>query len=231
METLDLSIQHAYNIHNNKVEYSEILVRKYKNISGAFNIINYVKENNETVEFDLKIMEKILRYIDDKGSIHFPVAINLCSETICTKDLYKKIIELINTYQMAYNNIALEIHEDTDLTNENAVENIAELHKYGVLIALDDFGISKSNLGNIIGFNFDIVKLDKIFADHLGDNLVSGKNKSETILKCIKILSEDLDIKIIVEGIEDLNQLEVIKKLGFKYVQGYVLERPIPIKF
>lgn len=231
MEKVGISIQHAYDINTNKVEYSEILVRQYRGINGAYNILKYVKENNIEKEFDLNVLENLLIYVKSKESIHFPIAVNFCSNTIICDNIHDDIKNLIDKYDIDYNNIAIEIHEDTDLNDSRVVNNIRELKKLGLLIALDDFGISKSNLSNIVEFNFDVIKLDKVFADHLNDKSFNGLNKSEVILKYIKMLANELNIKTIVEGIETQEHLDVVSKLGFNYVQGYFYEKPIPLNF
>jgi EAL domain-containing protein (putative c-di-GMP-specific phosphodiesterase class I) len=105
--------------------------------------------------------------------------------------------------------------EETQITMQ-------KIREMGVKLALDDFGTGYSSLSYLHQFSFDVLKIDKSF-------ISSNRAKSEEniVLEAIINLSKALGIKTTAEGIETLEQLHSMKKLGCHYGQGYYLSRPV----
>ena len=98
-----------------------------------------------------------------------------------------------------------------------------ELHKRGVKIALDDFGVGNSNLSYLNDFAFDYLKIDKSFISRIGSDALS-----KHILDIIIDITQQCKIEACAEGIETKEQWEYLKTKPVSYVQGYYFAKPLP---
>lgn len=221
---LRLAIQPVYDSSTKEIVYAEVLVRLYDGIEGAYNILNSVKNNHKTMKFDLDILNEVLNYIDKYINIKFPIAVNICRETLEIKNLALFINYEIERRNINKDNIVIEILEDTDFNNENVLENIRVFNKNSIKIALDDFGILNSNLNILKLFDFDYIKIDKSFLNNI-DN-----KKDKNILSIFKYIQDILNIKCIVEGVETKEQLDIVTEIGLNTIQGYYYSEPLSIR-
>jgi len=90
----------------------------------------------------------------------------------------------------------------------------------GIRFLLDDFGTGYSNLETLISKPFDIVKLDR--------SVVSNATNRYELLALITGMLTHLKKRMVAEGVETAEQLEVVKQVGIQFVQGYYFSRPVP---
>ena len=90
---------------------------------------------------------------------------------------------------------------------------------------MDDFGVGFSNIGNLRKIPFDAIKIDKSFIDDIATDL-----KSRAIVKFLIELCLANDLEVIAEGVDDKNQVEILKKLKCNTIQGFYYSRPLPQK-
>ena len=120
--------------------------------------------------------------------------------------------------------LALEITESLLIEQtERARETLAQLKAAGVAIVLDDFGIGYSSLGYLNEFRLDQLKLDRSFTAELGRDPRSAKIVAATIE-----MGRALGMTVVAEGVETSQQLDVLKRLGCDYLQGFLFARPEP---
>lgn len=91
----------------------------------------------------------------------------------------------------------------------------------GINIAIDDFGTGYSSLSYLINISVSTLKIDKTFVDHVENY------KNMVLIKNIVNLSKDLKYKVIVEGVETREQIEVLADLGCKIIQGFYFSKPL----
>jgi EAL domain-containing protein (putative c-di-GMP-specific phosphodiesterase class I) len=96
-----------------------------------------------------------------------------------------------------------------------------KLHALGVTLAIDDFGTGYSCLSYLPRLPFDALKIDRSFVNEL-----TTRPEMRAMVRSLVTLSHELKMQVIVEGIETLPQLELVKELGGNEVQGYLLGRP-----
>ena len=109
------------------------------------------------------------------------------------------------------------------MLNDSAV-NIATLHKlrdFGVRISLDDFGTGYSSLNYLRSFPFDKIKIDKCFVSGLADN-----PDCKAIVRAVTGLASNLGMVTTAEGVEEEEQLEMLRSEGCTEAQGYFFARP-----
>lgn len=122
--------------------------------------------------------------------------------------------------------IDLEITEGSAMipneTNEEAFSSFADMR---INTSIDDFGTGYASLNYIKKFDFDRLKIAK----ELIDNIAEDKN-AILIVQAIIMMARGMGIKTIAEGVEDINQLQILQKLGCDEIQGYIFGRPVPVE-
>lgn len=217
---IHINCQGVYSIESKEKIYSEILVRKYGNISGVDNIMYWASKNKAFKELDENIIKYSAGLISTMNDTNQKYAFNLCGETLKSYNEAHRIVNILDKYRLK-DRIMIEITEKTDFINPNVIENIRELSEYGIKIILDDFGKENSNIEALMNVKFDIVKLDKDYIKQA----ISTRRQLEILAGVINML-DSLNIMTVVEGVETLDQLQAVKSIGATAVQGYYLEKP-----
>lgn len=123
--------------------------------------------------------------------------------------------------------LTIEITEsDTVIEHEEIPPFIQEMKKRKIRVALDDFGVGSSSLFNLIKLNVDIIKIDRSFLQR-----VPIDSKDTILLKGIYEILNDLDIRVVTEGIETEEQFEFVSKNSSSLLQGYYFSKPLELKF
>lgn len=173
-------------------------------------------------EYFLKKACRINKMWSDMG-ITKTLHVNLSVVQLVQNNVVEMVSDIIKETGVDPANIILEITESLAINDmDNMRRVIKELKKLGVGIALDDFGTGYSSLSYIKKMNFDIIKVDKNFIDDITVN-----DYSQTFIKLITELSEKLGAKVCVEGVEDVEQLEVLKTMNVNMIQGYYYGKPM----
>ena len=122
--------------------------------------------------------------------------------------------------------LELELTERTLMLDTGVVmEIMEELRNIGVVFAIDDFGTCYSSLSYLKRFTVDKLKIDRSFINELSEE--QGKNNA--IVQAIIQLGQTLDIQVIAKGVETKMQLDQLRRFGCEKVQGYFLNRPLPV--
>ena len=132
-------------------------------------------------------------------------------------------LQLLAKYGLPTSQVVIEITEREPFLNSDLLfEAIRHYRSLGLHIAIDDFGSGYSGLKQWSELKPDIVKIDRYFIDHC-DKSVVKKEFLRSILELAKITNT----RVIAEGIERTQELELLKSLGVELAQGYLLERPV----
>ena len=120
--------------------------------------------------------------------------------------------------------LELEITE-TAMTRhpEEARILLRDLHELGVRIAVDNFGVGRASLRQLLTFPFDTIKIDQSFTRSLDSN-----NESGAVVRAVAALGSGLGMTVIAEGVETINQVRMVEADGCTEIQGYLVSRPIP---
>ena len=140
-------------------------------------------------------------------------------------DLFKIFTDLVDRYGVDPKRVKLEITESVFLVDPtNRLDLFYRLQEYGFLIELDDFGSGYSSLNMLKDIHVDGLKIDQTFL-----RVSAHEERGQKVLKGILSLATDLDMNIVVEGVETKEQLEQVKAMGAKIIQGYYYSPPIPV--
>ena len=119
----------------------------------------------------------------------------------------------------------IEIAESVGNINSSTITEIGKnLQKEGFRIALDDFGAKYSGIAMLSTVKLDELKFDRGFI-----NTLSNNPAAQSLTKFIISFCESLKIGSVAEGVEHLEQARILKSLGCQKIQGYLLNKPIPI--
>lgn len=187
-----------------------------------------IAERNGTIlQIGLIVLEEVCRFIsgnklEEKG-IEF-VEVNL-SVVQCMQDtICKDIMRILNKYDIPPKMINLEITESAAAdSEEKLIRNMARLSLSDITFSLDDYGSGFSNINYIVDLPFSIVKLDKYIVWAAMKNVTSRRILENTVA-----MFKAIHLRIVAEGIEDIEMARIITDMGVDYLQGYYFSRPVP---
>ncbi|HEX3661289.1 MAG TPA: EAL domain-containing protein [Acidobacteriaceae bacterium] len=150
------------------------------------------------------------------------VAVNVSSVQFARDSFVEEVEDILHRTGLPPSLLQIELTESATLTGvERAAEMMRRLKSKGISVAMDDFGTGYSCLSYLPKLSFDALKLDRSFVNEL---IVRPETRG--FVKSILMLAHNLNMKVIVEGIETREQLELIRALGTNEAQGYFLGRP-----
>ena len=154
----------------------------------------------------------------------FMMSVNISGVQLGNPELVNEIRSALGEYEVPPQSLKLEITETAVMQKAiTAMGILDDLKKLGVRISIDDFGTGYSSLAYLHKFPIDMLKIDRTFVSSMNDG---GENLE--IIRTIVTLAHTLKLMVIGEGIEDLEQLAVLKGLNCDYGQGYLFSRPLP---
>jgi diguanylate cyclase (GGDEF)-like protein len=161
-----------------------------------------------------------------QGMVPYPVqvAVNVSSIQFRRDHFVEEVIEILNRVGLKPALLQLELTESVMLTGiHRTSETMKRLKELGVGLAIDDFGTGYSCLSYLPSLPFDALKIDRSFVKELG-----LKPGATAIVRSLMMLAKNVGMRVIVEGIETEEQLDLIKQFKGDEVQGYLMGRPTP---
>ncbi len=224
-------LQPKYKAADNSLGGAEALVR-WREADGNMiypnDFIPIFEHNHFIIQLDKYMLEKtcqILRSWLDKGYDIVPISINFSRLHLDNPNLISEIEYICDTYQVPRKYIEIEITESAILESEISLTGLFEqLHNSGFRISMDDFGSGYSSLGQLSSLDIDTIKLDRSFFISATD-LAKGNLVVETVID----LAHKLGMTTVAEGVETLEQVQFLSKIGCEYIQGYYYARPMAI--
>lgn len=227
-----LYLQPKYDIEKGTIIGAEALVRWISQENGFISPGDFIPvfENNGFVyEVDKFIWEESCRYLRkwlDEGREVHPISVNVSRIDLYDPKLVKHLVDLREKYQLPSQYLELEITESAYTEDPEQIITITrQLREAGFVILMDDFGTGYSSLNMLKDIQIDVLKLDMGFLKS-SDYSAKGGNILTAILK----MAESLKMQTIAEGVETKEQVEFLKSIGCKYVQGFYYSKPLPVE-
>ncbi len=152
------------------------------------------------------------------------VAVNVSPLQFASPELPAIVTHALATAQVNPARLELEITESVFLNDDaNTDAMFAALKRIGVRLSLDDFGTGYSSLGYLKKAPFDKIKIDQSFVR--GATMPGSRNGA--IIASIVSLAEALGMETTAEGVETLDELDLIRMLGCSHIQGYIYDKPL----
>lgn len=226
-----LYLQPKYDIEKGTIIGAEALVRWISLENGFISPGDFIPvfENNGFVyEVDKFIWEESCRYLRkwlDEGRKVHPISVNVSRIDLYDPKLVQHLVDLREKYQLPSQYLELEITESAYTEDPEQIITITrQLREAGFVILMDDFGTGYSSLNMLKDIQIDVLKLDMGFLKS-SDYSAKGGNILTAILK----MAESLKMQTIAEGVETKEQVEFLKSIGCKYVQGFYYSKPLPV--
>jgi diguanylate cyclase (GGDEF)-like protein len=226
-EAFDLHYQPIFNLKNRRIEACEALLRWPHSERGMVSPAEFIpvaEEMGLIVEIGNQVLYKAClecrRWPGETA-----VAVNLSSIQFDRSNVPALVRETLAATNLAPHRLELEITESTLLQDTRRTRaDLKQLAELGVKVSLDDFGTAYSSLSYLHSFPLHKVKIDQSFLRDLGDD-----ERRVTLLRGITRLSAQLGLRVVVEGVETAEQLELLAaEDSVDEVQGYLLCRPMP---
>jgi len=152
--------------------------------------------------------------------------VNLSARQFSIPDLDKQILAHVQNAGIKPEDIDIEITESIVMDDINSASIIlGKLRDAGFTISLDDFGTGHSSFAYLKKFPINTLKIDKIFVDE-----ITTQEEDRQIISAMISMSHSLGMNVVAEGVEDSDQLCILKKEGCDIIQGFVFSKPIPFE-
>lgn len=231
---LSLVYQPQVDIENNKVVGMEALLRWHSDIIGPVSpalFIPIAEKNHLMIEIgdwiinrvceDLNVMNQACKL----SSRELRCAINLSSIQLEEVKFYDKFMSILQTHEIETKQVEIEITEGLILSNEKKnIKLLEQMRRDGIHVAIDDFGTGYSSLSYLNTLPIDKIKIDRSFIKNF-PNRDDGK-----LINILVELVKTLDMKVLTEGAETDEQIDLLKHIKCDYVQGYYYSKPLELE-
>ncbi|MGI5308437.1 putative bifunctional diguanylate cyclase/phosphodiesterase [Rheinheimera sp. WS51] len=215
-------------LKQNKLDGFEVLVRWQHPSKGLLmpgQFLPYVEQLGLSRKLDVWILQQAIKTIQrwQQQSIFIPLAVNMSPLHFQQEGLKAKIQQFLLQYQVPPQMLELEITENTAMQDMEVGSNhVMELQQMGIRLSIDDFGTGYSSLSYLRQMPIDKIKIDRSFIAEMADN-----DSDMMIVKTMIKLAHGLGKRILAEGVETKNQLELLRSLDCDSIQGYFYAKPL----
>ena len=229
-QEFELYFQPQVNTMTHEVIGCEALIRWNDPDNGVISPQDFIpvaEENGTILAIGQWIFEEVcqhLRYCNNNNISIVRTAINLSAVQFRDENLVEIIVSALKNAEIPTDWIELEITESAIMENpEETAAILEQLRATGIRISIDDFGTGYSSLAYLKRYPFDKLKIDREFIDGLPDN-----NNDVILTRTIINLANSLDIDVLAEGVENIEQVNLLDAKGCHIVQGFYYSRPLP---
>ncbi|EGU35859.1 hypothetical protein VII00023_16545, partial [Vibrio ichthyoenteri ATCC 700023] len=223
-------LQPIVDINNNEVVGSEALVRWNHPKQGKISPEIFIPLAESLGVIDLltkKTLNNVARFLTDNPTYHEKkyVSVNLSRVCLVDDDFVTHLLLFTKRYPDLVSCLLLEVKENLDFDQnqlQRALHNLKRIQTMGFHLAIDDFGTGYSGLNFIRLHRFQVMEIDQVFIK----SLHSDSTITPVLISMIQ-LAKELKMKVIAEGVETEQQIELLKELDVSYIQGFYYSHPI----
>jgi EAL domain-containing protein (putative c-di-GMP-specific phosphodiesterase class I) len=170
-----------------------------------------------------KVCEQLMKW-RDAGVTLRPVSVNVSALQLHGDGLRLALAESLSRFALPSSLIAIELTESSILEEGgDGFEELSRLREMGVELQIDDFGTGYSSLSKLQRLDIDAVKIDQSFVYKLATD-----QQSLALCQAVVSIGRSLDIDVVAEGVETVEQLQLLQQMGCDEIQGYLVSRPLP---
>ena len=229
-DLLFMNYQPKYD-HNQRIYSAEALVRLKDENGGIVSPAEFIpvaEESGLIIKIGNRIIEKVFEFIrknrfDIERSNIKSIAINISPTQYSSPGFVDKIIAYTKQFEINPNLIMLEITEEVVAGSiDDVLDVMKKLKEYGFHFSIDDFGTGYSSLRYLKNFPLDELKIDKSFVDDIVKD-----DKALAIVKTIIDMAYNLKLDVVAEGVENTEQLKILRRNECKLYQGFLFSKPL----
>nr|WP_302595522.1 bifunctional diguanylate cyclase/phosphodiesterase [uncultured Cellulosilyticum sp.] len=224
-----LMYQPQYGCHKKSLRGFEVLLRWHSKELGTVSPAEFISIAEKTgliVSIGEWVMEtacsRFKKLIEAYGT-HKILSINISALQLLEPNFIEMVKRILMKTGFDPHYLEVEITESIFISSKEYIISVLnELKEMGIHIALDDFGTNYASLSYIQMLPLDILKIDKSFIDHIID-----ENSKTNLVGAIISIAQELNYKVVAEGIEKQEQIQYLSEKGCDYVQGYLWGKPL----
>lgn len=224
----EIHYQPQVNAHTGELEGAEALVRWIHPTAGMVSPVEFIPVAEETGLIrdigDWVLEQACLTFKrwNEESELNLSVAVNVSVRQL-DDSFTLRVQEILNQTGLDKTQLELEITESLLMDNVNENVRILEnINRLGVRFAMDDFGTGYSSLSYLRQFPISKLKIDRSFVNDITDD-----PEDEAIIRAIIAMGQTLKLKIIAEGVENHQQLMLLKAMDCDSYQGYFFSKPL----
>jgi diguanylate cyclase (GGDEF)-like protein len=224
-EELSLAFQPIVDAKSGRIVACEALARWQNPQLGCVQPSSFIRAAERSGMIgpltDLLLEKALVSSIDWPSDMR--LSFNLSTYDVTSTDSAQRIVNIINASNVDPSRIDFEVTETALMQDFDRARDSLEFFKnFGVKISLDDFGSGYSSLSYIHQLPIDKIKIDRSFVID-----IERGGAGSDIITTIIALCRSLNLECVVEGIETQGQVEILRRLGCQYMQGYYFARPM----
>ena len=217
--------QPKVDIHTGKIFGVESLVRWTSPSFGFVRpdlIIQTAERSGLINELTFQTLNNAILQYQRWGADAVPIAVNLSTEVISDPSLMR-FIGRKNIWSMPVEALTLEITETAFMQDpDKALEVFKEFNAMGIKLSMDDFGTGYSSFEYLKNIPLHEIKIDRAFIDNMRHD-----DKDKQIVQTVSELAKGFGLKVIAEGVEDIDTYHLAMAAGCDIIQGYFISRPL----
>jgi EAL domain-containing protein (putative c-di-GMP-specific phosphodiesterase class I) len=172
------------------------------------------------------VFEQAFRHIvewQEQGISVPPIAVNCSAAQLKRVDFLPNLLALLDKYKIDPGLLEIEVTESILIEDaEGCAELLRQISRLGIKLAIDDFGTGYSSLSYLKDLPFDYIKIDQVFIR----DITEDRNHA-ALTHAIIVLSHNLNLKVIAEGIANVDQLIMLQEFGCDIGQGYLFSKAL----
>jgi len=225
-------VQPIYDALLGKIVSAEALVRWQHPVKGMISPARFIpvfERNGFIVRLDRYVWEEVCKLMvklrESTGSL-IPISVNVSRLNLYNLDLLDFLMGLVKKYQLPAELLHLEITETAYTRNsQQLIEEVRMFQQNGFKIFMDDFGNGYSSLNMLKDLPVDTLKIDMGFVQD-----VERSGRAGVIMKSVVDMADQLGMEIVIEGVENQSQLNFVRSIGCRNIQGYYYSKPLPLE-
>ncbi len=231
-EEFQVYYQPKVDIDTREISGAEALCRWLKNgrIVPPMEFIPILEINTDICDLDFYMLDHVCQHIRkwlDEGRDVVRISVNFSRKHLVDVDLLDHIISVIDKNNVPHEYIEIELTETTtDVMFRDLRRVVSGLQQQGIWTAVDDFGMGYSSLNLIRDIPWNVLKIDKSFVPKDDEEENSIRN---LMFKHVISLAKDIGLECVIEGVETVKQLDVLRRNHCNIAQGYFFDRPLPL--
>lgn len=226
-----LCFQPKIDVQKSQIVGVEALVRWQNEKLGFVSpgeFIPYAEETGLIIPISEIIFEKACeayKQLVEAGYPRVPIAINVSSIHFQQQNFLDSIQSILTKNNVSAQNFQIEMTERTVMNSASeTISKLVKLKQLGFKLSIDDFGTGYSSLSYLVRFPLDVLKIDRSFIQH-----ICSLDDKQAVVDAIIQMSHRLKMKVVAEGVESAQQVELLKQMGCDFIQGFYYSKPLPM--
>ncbi len=227
---LKVNFQPIFAVDENQVIGYEALARWEDEKLGAVKpneFIAIAEESDLILQLGEQVIVQATEFIQQHCHSGEYVSINVSPKQLMHPSFESCLIDQIIKVAIDPKQLVIEVTENVMIKMNEYITQLTQITELqGIRFFVDDFGTGYSNLSQLKKIKFDALKIDRSFVKELPDS-----HTDKSLVKIIILMAQELSLDVIAEGVETMQQLDCLKELGCRYVQGFLLGKPAATPF